>query len=124
MIAQIDLFDALLAPDLHVDLFNLQKMGQPSIRLDCPKKLGIVWMLNKLGDHIGSLDESVVGRPTRNCRIVRNIRPCEPIDHFNFCTLTSPDQSSLHLGEDRSTSSFSSMITFGSPGSSSLPSSP
>ena len=67
-VVQIDLYDALLVPDLRVNLFSLQKMRQASIRLEYPEELGTIWMMNKSGKYIGSLDESAVGRPTLNYR--------------------------------------------------------
>ena len=39
---QIDLYDALLVPDLRVNLFSLQKMRQACVRLEYPKELGTV----------------------------------------------------------------------------------
>ena len=67
-VVQIDLHDALYVPDLRVNLFSIQRMRQASIRLQYSSEIGTIWMLNRSGDFIGSLDESILGRPTLNCR--------------------------------------------------------
>ena len=67
-VVQIDLQDALFVPDLRVNIFSIQRMRQASIRLEYSTDIGTIWMLNKSGNFIGSLDESVLGRPTLNCR--------------------------------------------------------
>lgn len=59
---QIDLNDPLFVPDLRVNIFSMQKMRQASIRLEYPSQIGTIWMLNNLGDYVGGLDESYLGR--------------------------------------------------------------
>ena len=48
VIVQIDLFGALLVPDLRVNSFNLVKMRQASIRLEYLKELGRVWISREM----------------------------------------------------------------------------